>query len=94
MKQLSIREQVLRKPGPVQEVLKILATRHEIEQPFAAYMDNIENHMAWALENWQQNVVLAENVGISEVEFAEAVIQKLRKEPQHGWSKILRGKAN
>ncbi len=92
----AIRELVLQKPAPVQEMLRILATRHGLDATMPDFLSSIEDHFRAALKGWQEITAkfAIEFPGYSEVQLAEMLIERLRNEPQHGWSRILRGNAN
>lgn len=90
---MTVRQQVLAKPPVVQEMLKIIATHHGLDESREVFNDSMEAHFQHALELWGRMVAGVAGI-CSEVQLAEVLIYKLRTNPEYGWSNILRKGAN
>lgn len=91
----AIRSHVLRRPPAVRELLRIIATKMSVEDGVEVDEDEGARMFARALREWDEVFDQAREITeISEASLAELVIDRLRKNPEHGWDRILRGKAN
>lgn len=79
---MTAREEILSKPGPVQEALRAYMTKACLNDPTPDY----EKYAREALNYW--NGLVADAPPGAELELAEALIQWMRKHPV--WGKILR----
>lgn len=93
----AIKQQVRRKPPVVQEVLRIIATKQSLERDHRGEIDDAEGVLlfAGAMREWDRWVDMARGVtDVSEAELAETIVSRLRRDPAHGWDRILRGRSN
>lgn len=97
MSEAIIRDLVRRKPPVVQQVLRIIATKQSLERDDRVEIDGDEGArlFAGAMREWDRWVEMARGVTeVTESELAEVIVARLRKDPAHGWDRILRGRSN
>jgi hypothetical protein len=81
------------KPGPVAEVIKIIAVKLSHDQAWTSDED-IAKWMALALEKWESGFAKELRDDLGDVAAAEKIIDELRNKPEFGWSRILRAGTN
>jgi hypothetical protein len=93
----SVKAAVRRRAPVVQQVVRMIATKRSLGRAERVELDadGREALFAAALREWDEWVAAArELTEISEAAFAELVVERLRRDPKHGWDQILRGRAN
>jgi len=90
--QANIRARVLAKPGPVQVAIQMLAVKLSLEAPMNTG-EEIATWMQAGADAWDEIVANFPDESVSEVQFAEALIERVRTDQKDGWGKILRGNA-